>query len=147
MSQPDPDTTKNRPHWTAGSIALLVIGVLIMVASGLCTASVGFQALFSPYAGLVLIFGGVPFLIGLALVDTARYHHHTSSGRFGRIVLFLSGTLMLLYGALLLYFEWNEPGGVGFFPVTRLQAGLAVVVISIALVMVALRVRRANRIS
>ena len=37
MSQPDPQSANKRPHWTAESIALAVIGLLIVVSLGLCT--------------------------------------------------------------------------------------------------------------
>ncbi|SRR6266446_7282553 len=144
MSQPDP-TKETKTPWTAGSIALLVIGVLVMVASGLCSASFGLPILFSPYGALVLIFGGIPFLVGAALVDAARYYRRTSSGRFGRIVLLVCGVLVLLYGVVLTYLEWAEPGGQGLFAVTRLQAGLAGIVIATALLIIALRIRRRNR--
>src|SRR6185295_6004215 len=40
MSQPDPlESPKTpRPHWTVASVALFVIGLLILMPSGLCSA-------------------------------------------------------------------------------------------------------------
>ena len=61
-------------RWTAGSIALFVIGLLILVPSGLCTGIFGLMALsdFSRETvgilAMVLMFGGIPMLIGAALV-------------------------------------------------------------------------------
>ena len=66
------------PHWTAASIALLVLGLLILVPSGLCTALVGGSILVEGLANadltgipVVLIYGGVPAAIGGALVYAA----------------------------------------------------------------------------
>ena len=38
MTQPEQPP---RRHWTAGAVALVVIGLLILVPSGLCTAVIG----------------------------------------------------------------------------------------------------------
>jgi hypothetical protein len=69
MSQPDQPQAK--PRWTAVSIALFVIGLLILVPSGLCTALVGILTLVEgDPSGIVLalMFGGVPMAVGAALV-------------------------------------------------------------------------------
>jgi hypothetical protein len=53
----------------AGTIVILVIGLLILVPSGLCTGLFAFSPLFSPgggdtgLAGLALVIGG-PFVLG-----------------------------------------------------------------------------------
>lgn len=74
-NQPAPIGT---PHWTAASIALFVLGLLILVPSGLCTALVGGSILVEGLANadltgipIVLIYGGVPAAIGFALVYAA----------------------------------------------------------------------------
>jgi hypothetical protein len=75
MSTPEPQRTE----WTGGACALVVIGLLILVPSGLCTGSLGImaiaEALFPSKFGIVsgggtlndlfpvLIIGG-PFIIG-----------------------------------------------------------------------------------
>jgi hypothetical protein len=66
------------PHWTAASIALFVLGLLILVPSGLCTALVGGMVFVEGVAnadlsgvGIILIYGGIPAAIGAALVYAA----------------------------------------------------------------------------
>jgi hypothetical protein len=63
-----------KPRWTGISIALFVIGLLIVVPSGLCTA-LGLVFALSPYGltdvsmlGLVLTVGGIPLALGAVLV-------------------------------------------------------------------------------
>jgi hypothetical protein len=75
MSQHEPEKPPpQRLRWTAGSIALFVIGLLILVPSGLCTGIFGAIALSDisrETAGLLamaLMIGGIPALIGAALV-------------------------------------------------------------------------------
>ena len=137
MSQPDP--ARPTPTWTGGSIALLIIGALLMVLSGLCTATFGFRALFSPYAILVLIFGGIPFLIGAALVDVARYYHHASSGWFGKVVLLVAGVLMGIHGLLMIY---PELGGAQLYVWAVFLVETA---IGIALLVIALNIKPRKR--
>jgi hypothetical protein len=70
-----------RTHWTGLAIALLVIGLLILVPSGLCTALFGAGALFSIFSGdardamstlsMVTVIGGIPVAIGAVLVFAA----------------------------------------------------------------------------
>jgi hypothetical protein len=54
----------------------MAIGIIIMVLSGLCSGSMILSSLSSPGQGTVwmlsLIFGGVPFFIGLATYLLAR---------------------------------------------------------------------------
>jgi hypothetical protein len=45
MSQPEPRAANDGPHWTLASVALLVIGVVILMLSGLCTGWVGWSFL------------------------------------------------------------------------------------------------------
>lgn len=71
------------PRWGVISIALMVIGLLILVPSGLCTAVMGIPALVDFIAGgyrvsdvmstigLVAVVGGIPFVIGAVLVFAA----------------------------------------------------------------------------
>ena len=55
------------------SIALLVIGLLILVPSGLCTAFLGLPVLiYNPLAlGMVALAGGLPIAVGALLVYAA----------------------------------------------------------------------------
>ena len=65
---------QGRPRWTAISVAIFVVGLLILVPSGLCTG-LGLLFALSPY-GLtepsllltVLTIGGVPAVLGAVLV-------------------------------------------------------------------------------
>jgi len=73
MSQPDP-TKEKEVHWTVASIALFVIGLLILLPSGLCTA-LGLTYVFSTLrdgdmsmAMMVVTIGGIPTVLGAALV-------------------------------------------------------------------------------
>lgn len=78
---------RSKPRWTGVSIALFVIGLLILVPSGLCSGMVllsmlgslpGYPApgigpdhalsLFFGNLYIVLIFGGVPMALGAVLV-------------------------------------------------------------------------------
>lgn len=66
------------PRWTAISVALLILGLMILVPSGLCTAVLGGSIIVEglPYGDLsgipiVLIYGGVPIAFGVALVWAA----------------------------------------------------------------------------
>jgi len=66
------------PHWTAASIALFVLGLLILVPSGLCTALVGGMIFVEGLANadlsgifVVLIYGGIPAAMGAALLYAA----------------------------------------------------------------------------
>jgi hypothetical protein len=66
------------PHWTAASIALFVLGLLILVPSGLCTAVVGGMVFVEGLVDadlsgivIVLLYGGIPVAIGAALLYAA----------------------------------------------------------------------------
>ncbi len=74
MSQLDPHDPK-RAHWTVTSVALVVIGLLILIPAGLCTALLGGSILLSSismgdWSGIfaVLIYGGVPLGFGIAIL-------------------------------------------------------------------------------
>ena len=72
MSQPDPQLPAVRYHWTFISIALFVLGLLILIPSGLCTAVMGaFMFAESPDASgvmILLMFGGIPMAAGAVLI-------------------------------------------------------------------------------
>ena len=72
MSLPEPREEKR--HWNWVSVALFVIGLLILVPAGLCT-TVGLLFALGTYGSenlpmvqLVLVFGGVPMALGALLV-------------------------------------------------------------------------------
>ena len=76
MSMPEPSP---RGRWTGSAIALVVIGLLILIPSGLCTATMGGLFLFSKFSAdsanadlsdllSVLIVGGPFILVGLFLL-------------------------------------------------------------------------------
>lgn len=77
MSQPS--SPERRPvRWTIISVALLIVGLLILIPSGLCTALVGGSIIVEgvPYGDLsgiliVLFYGGPPIVVGAALVWAA----------------------------------------------------------------------------
>ena len=104
MSQSDPDKSVARPPWTKGSIALMVIGLLILIPAVLGTAVfavlVALNGLLS-LIDIVLIIGGVPMVIGAVLVDASRHRRGRSSGRFGSIALINLGAVFLLLGGLI----------------------------------------------
>jgi hypothetical protein len=103
MSAPDQQEQKPHvPRWTAASIALLAIGLLVIATSGLCSAAVIYMD-SGPYrfGTAAMIIGGISMTIGAGIVDAARYHRGTSSGIFGRIVLLVSGLLLATHGTVL----------------------------------------------
>ena len=73
MTDSAPRPEPKKPHWPGIGIALFVIGLLIVVPSGLCTA-LGLLFALSPYGmeasilPMVLTFGGVPMAVGALLV-------------------------------------------------------------------------------
>jgi len=71
-SAPRPE--RKKPHWPGIGIALFVIGLLIVVPSGLCT-TLGLLFAVSPYGMqdpsilvMVLAIGGGPMAVGALLV-------------------------------------------------------------------------------
>jgi uncharacterized BrkB/YihY/UPF0761 family membrane protein len=77
MSQPDPQTQPSRPRWTFISVAMFILGLLILVPSGLCTVVFGGMILIQPDGSpgeilsiglMVLMFGVVPMAVGGLLV-------------------------------------------------------------------------------
>lgn len=79
MLEPQPPPRK--PHWSALAITLLVIGLLILIPSGLCTGVFGAGALYDMFTSSssegasilleALMIGGIPIAIGAALVYAA----------------------------------------------------------------------------
>jgi hypothetical protein len=77
MSQPDLEAQTSRPRWTLISVALFILGLLILVPSGLCTVVFGGMILIEPGGSpgellsislMVLMFGVVPMAVGALLV-------------------------------------------------------------------------------
>ncbi len=76
MSEPNPSKIDQgtHPRWTAGAVALFAIGLLVLVPSGLCTGIIGILSLFDgatdfgEFLVIVLPVGGVPMVMGAALV-------------------------------------------------------------------------------
>lgn len=65
---------QGKPRWTGIAIALFVVGLLVLIPSGLCTG-LGMIFALSPYGRqdpsmvlMVLTFGAVPMAMGAALV-------------------------------------------------------------------------------
>jgi len=70
LTEPDQPTQR---HWTAGSIALIVIGLLILVPSGLCTTVVGIGYVIDMFAYqrenlVTLLTGGLPGALMMPLL-------------------------------------------------------------------------------
>lgn len=67
---------QSKPSWTFISVALVVIGLIILLPSGLCTAVFGFFTIVESFSQnvdlssvlMVLLFGGLPMLVGWVLV-------------------------------------------------------------------------------
>lgn len=67
---------KPRTHWTALSLVIFVVGLLILIPSGLCTGLFGIGYLFSggnldetlSMLFSVAMIGGIPTLIGFFMV-------------------------------------------------------------------------------
>ena len=77
MSQPTPPE-RTGPRWTAISIALLILGLLILIPSGLCTALLGGSIIVEGLPSgdlsgipIVVLYGGPPIAMGAALVWVA----------------------------------------------------------------------------
>ena len=71
---PQPRAENTRPRWTLVSVALFVIGLLILIPTGLCAALVGILAVTEGDAsaiGFILMFAGLPALVGGALIYAA----------------------------------------------------------------------------
>jgi hypothetical protein len=76
-----PPPPPRTPRWGALAITLLVIGLLILVPSGLCTGIFGVGALYAMFTSSsnegisilaeALMIGGIPLAIGAALVYAA----------------------------------------------------------------------------
>ena len=70
MSDPLPPQ-QNKPRWTFIGVALFVLGLLIFIPSGLCTAVFGaFTLAEGDPSGilLILLFGGIPMAAGALLM-------------------------------------------------------------------------------
>lgn len=78
MSEPQTPPLGKRPPWTGAALALFVIGLLILIPSGLCTGIFGLialsQGLGADMVGFLLealVFGGPFILVGGGLVYAA----------------------------------------------------------------------------
>lgn len=84
IHEPQGPADPNPPRrWTGSAIVLVVIGLLILVPSGLCTSVFGLGALFdggSGYGGFVLgmalVVGGPFIVLGALLVRTGLRERH-----------------------------------------------------------------------
>ena len=73
MSQSDPPPGK-RPRWTVISVALFVIGLLILIPTGLCVALAGILAIGDNDLSVVpsiLLFAALPMVVGGAIIYAA----------------------------------------------------------------------------
>lgn len=110
MSSPDPQAQSDSPRWTAVSIALFVLGLLILVPAGLCAVFVAAEESSDPdVLVLILAFSGIPIVAGIALVYAALKVRPSGSadpsqnaGRWtgASIALFVLGLLILLPSGL-----------------------------------------------
>jgi len=81
MSDSNAAAASRKPHWSALAVVLLVIGLLILIPSGLCTGIFGIGALYDMFTSSssegfsilleALVFGAIPIAIGGALVYAA----------------------------------------------------------------------------
>jgi hypothetical protein len=85
MSQP-PEQKPPPPRWTLGAVALIVLGLLILIPSGLCTAAMGIASIGSLFSS----FGGFSSAI---------------MGLFGTLIL---GGPFVALGAFLIYTGWRR---------------------------------------
>jgi hypothetical protein len=108
MSNEPPEQAK--PRWTFVSIALFVLGLLILVPAGLCAVVVAAEEASDPdVLVLILAFSGIPIAAGIALVYAAlkvRPRGYADAvqgaGRWtaASIALFVLGLLILLPSGL-----------------------------------------------
>ena len=63
---PDEVPPQHKPSWPGASLALFILGLCILVPSGLCTAVA--IAAYPPALLIFLLFGGIPIAMGAALV-------------------------------------------------------------------------------
>lgn len=72
MSQPEQPGQKRR--WTLVSVALFVIGLLILIPTGLCVALAGILAIGDNDLSVlpsILLFAALPVLVGGAIIHRA----------------------------------------------------------------------------
>ena len=126
----------DKPRWTGASIALFVIGLLILLPSGLCTVLVAAEDSSGPdIVALILAVGAVPMGAGAALIYAALKirpraeqgsgSQHTPAGQgplrwtgvsiaflvVGLLILVPSGLCTALLGGAVLI-EDADPAGV-----------------------------------
>jgi hypothetical protein len=112
MSQPEPQAPTDRPRWTAVSIALFIIGLLILIPASLCTVLVAVEEGDQDVVLLVAAVGAVPVAAGIALIYAALKIRPGASQAMGMpgqsaprwtgasIALFVLGLLILLPSGL-----------------------------------------------
>jgi len=148
MSQPDPPANDAKKSTSPlarlagcafGTIgaAFLILAALIAVTLGMCVTTGGVSILLL----LVPIIAGLPLLIGASLVDAALYYWGWSSGRFSKATLPISVALILLAYAWLS----TQSDLLSVFGLTRLEAGLAAIVMAAALIFIAFRIKPRGR--
>jgi hypothetical protein len=93
-----------KPHWTGISMALFVIGLLILVPSGYCAALAGLELVLGAnrggLAGLVLLFASVPMAVGVALA-----HAGYRALNWTDISIVLTGIILVLIPSW--FFAWQ----------------------------------------
>ena len=72
MSQPE--LPGQKPRWTLVSVALFVIGLLILIPTGLCVALAGILAIGDNDLSVIpsiLLFAALPMVVGGAIIYAA----------------------------------------------------------------------------
>ena len=163
MSQPEQPVPANRPRWTAASIALFVIGLLILLPAALCTVVVAVEDSSGPeIIGLIVAFGGVPIGAGAALIYAGlkirpregQVSQHMALGQnaprwtgasialfvLGLLIVVPSGLCTAILGGAVLIEDLPDVDFSGLFAV--LLYGALPIGIGAALVYAALKLRR-----
>ena len=107
MSQTEPHARPRRPRWTLASVALLVVGVVILMLSGLCTGLAAWSFLIDDVSRqpepVVLFYFAIVAVPSLAVGAVFAYaglkRNHIEAHRTRYNLVFLGIGLIILVGA------------------------------------------------